>query len=229
MITSPGGFMPGITSENVLDKQAWRNRRIAETFQKARLVERSGQGVDDIFKFTIQEGKGVPDFSQSDNYEVILEIPAKINDIEFVKFLSSVTKKDGIKLDFDDIYELENIRENKKASNIKIAKRLIDLGVIEKISYKKNQYMLCKKYYAALDKKGEYTRIKGLTRQEHKALLLKHIKNHGKGCMKEFIDALSRNLKKQDVSNMLHELAKENKIEFIGSRKSGYWKIINTR
>ncbi|MDR3195596.1 MAG: hypothetical protein LBT58_02250 [Endomicrobium sp.] len=89
--------------------------------------------------------------------------------------------------------------------------------------------MLCKKYYAALDKKGEYTRIKGLTRQEHKALLLKHIEIHEKGCMKEFIDALPKNLGKQDVSNILHELAKENKIEFIGGRKSGCWKIIHTK
>jgi ATP-dependent DNA helicase RecG len=226
VITSPGGFMPGINPDNILNKQSWRNRRIAETFQRAGLVERAGQGVDDIFKFTIQEGKGIPDFSRSDNYEVVLKIPAKINDMEFVRFLSSVTRKDGIKLDFDDIYELENVRENKKIRNIKTAERLLNLGIIEIIPSKKNEYILCRKYYTAMDKKGEYTRIKGLTRQEHKALLLKHIANHNKGCMKEFIDALPRNLKKQDISSMLHELAKENKIEFTGSRrKSGYWKI----
>jgi ATP-dependent DNA helicase RecG len=42
MIESPGGFLPGITPENVLNKQEWRNRCIAETFEKAGLVERSG-------------------------------------------------------------------------------------------------------------------------------------------------------------------------------------------
>jgi len=44
-VVSPGGFLPGITPENVLEKQAWRNRRIAEVFQKLHLVERSGQGI----------------------------------------------------------------------------------------------------------------------------------------------------------------------------------------
>ena len=40
--------MPGITPDNVLYKKEWRNRRIAETFEKAGLVERFGQGMDDI-------------------------------------------------------------------------------------------------------------------------------------------------------------------------------------
>jgi ATP-dependent DNA helicase RecG len=35
-------FLPGITPENVLNKQKWRDRCIAEIFEKADLVERSG-------------------------------------------------------------------------------------------------------------------------------------------------------------------------------------------
>jgi hypothetical protein len=41
-------LLPGITPDNVLYKKEWRNRRIAETFEKAGLVERSGQDMDDI-------------------------------------------------------------------------------------------------------------------------------------------------------------------------------------
>ena len=47
-IVSPGGFPPGITPENILDHQFPRNRRIAETFARCGLVERSGQGADRI-------------------------------------------------------------------------------------------------------------------------------------------------------------------------------------
>jgi ATP-dependent DNA helicase RecG len=187
-----------------------------------RLVERAGQGVDDIFKFTIQEGKGIPDFSKSDKSEVVLEIPAQSKGIEFVKFLSSIAKKDNIELDFDDIYELENIRENKKASNPKIVEKLINLGIIEKIPYKRNQYMLCKKYYVALDRKGEYTRTKGLDRDTYKALLVKHIENYGKGCMKEFIEVLP-NLKRTVIYNLVRELSKTDDIEFVGQKKNGFW------
>jgi ATP-dependent DNA helicase RecG len=37
VITSPGGLPPGITPENILYKSYWRNRRIAEVFEKAGL------------------------------------------------------------------------------------------------------------------------------------------------------------------------------------------------
>ena len=61
VIESPGGLPYGITLENILYERAWRNRKIAEIFEKAGLVERSGQGMDDIFHITIKEGKGLPD------------------------------------------------------------------------------------------------------------------------------------------------------------------------
>src|SRR5262249_27966034 len=49
-ITSPGGFPPGITTENVLWKQNPRNRRIAEAVAKCGLVERSGQGMNLMYE-----------------------------------------------------------------------------------------------------------------------------------------------------------------------------------
>lgn len=50
LIESPGGFLPGITPKNVIFSRAWRNQRLAEVFEKAGLVERSGQGLDLIFE-----------------------------------------------------------------------------------------------------------------------------------------------------------------------------------
>ena len=77
-ISSPGGFANGITPENALVKQYSRNRLLAETFQRAGLVERAGQGLDDIFRYCIEEGKGLPDFSGTDTFQVVLNIPASL-------------------------------------------------------------------------------------------------------------------------------------------------------
>jgi hypothetical protein len=41
-------------------------------------------------------------------------------------------KEDNVVLDFDDIYELENIREDKAPNNIKTAEYFIDLGINRK-------------------------------------------------------------------------------------------------
>jgi ATP-dependent DNA helicase RecG len=56
-ITSPGGFPPGITVDNILSKQSPRNRRLAEAFGKCGLVERSGQGADLLFETAVREGR----------------------------------------------------------------------------------------------------------------------------------------------------------------------------
>ena len=49
-IVSPGGLPPGITVENLLWRQAPRNRRLAEVFAKCGLVERAGQGANRMFE-----------------------------------------------------------------------------------------------------------------------------------------------------------------------------------
>ena len=74
--------------------------------------------------------------------------------------------------------------------------------------------MLCKKYYNGAKKKGEYTEIKGVTRDSCKALLLQHIEKYGKGYFKEFVDVLS-DIPRNVISEMFHELRAEEKIEFI--------------
>jgi ATP-dependent DNA helicase RecG len=50
------------------------------------------------------------------------------------------------------------------------------LGVVERVGRKK--YILSRKYYTFVDKKGEYTRKRGLDRETNKVLLLKHIRRH---------------------------------------------------
>ena len=41
-IVSPGGFPPGISVENIIDRQSPRNRRIVDNFARCGLVERAG-------------------------------------------------------------------------------------------------------------------------------------------------------------------------------------------
>ena len=66
VIESPGGLPGHVTIDNILKEKYWRNRCIAEAFEKINLAERSGQGMDDIFEITIKEGKGSPDLSGTD-------------------------------------------------------------------------------------------------------------------------------------------------------------------
>jgi len=224
-IESPGGFPPGITLENILYKICWRNRCISETFEKAGLVERSGQGMDDIFKNTIEEGKGLPDLSESDTSSVRLKIPAKVKDTNFIIFLEKVTNEKQILLSFEEIYALEKLRENQMIANPEYKKKFLEIGIIERVGKTRGaKYILSHKYYAQAGKIGIHTRLSGISREKQKEYILKHLVKNKKGSMKDFQDIFPE-LKQMDVSNLLRELKTEGKIIHEGSRKTGCWRL----
>lgn len=225
-IESPGGFLPGITPENVLYKKEWRNRCIAEVLEKAGLVERSGQGMDDIFEMTIREGKGLPDLSKSDNFSVRLTIPAQVKDRNFVLFLEKIVNEKQILLSFEEIYQLEVIREKQPIATPGFKEKFLEYGIIEPVGRTRGrQYILAHRYYVLEGKTGHYTRLKGIPREKQKELILRHLVKNKKGIMKDFQDIFPE-LKSMDISNLLRELKKEDKIHHIGPRNTGYWELI---
>ncbi len=226
-IESPGGFVLGINVQNILSRTGWRNRRLAETFEKAGLVERSGQGVNDIFEKTIRDGKGLPDFSKTDDYFVKLKIPAKIKDKNFLIFLEKISTEKHISFSFDEIFELEKIRENQKLEDVQYRDKFLNTGIIEKVgSGRRPYYMLSHRYYDHEGKLGEYTRIRGISREQKKELIVTHLKKNTKGYMKDFKDAFPE-LKRKDITNLLQELRMDDKVSFIGKNNTGYW-ILNS-
>jgi len=225
-VVSPGGFPNRITPETILTAPPyWRNRLIAEAFERTNLVERSGQGIDNIFEISIRQGKGSPNFNGTDENTVRINICAKVQDVQFVKFLEKVANERQIIFSFDEIYELEKLRVQKQLSALKHKEKFLSLGIIEKIGKTSGtKYILSRKYYSYEEKPGVYTRIRGLTREHKKELILEHIRREGKGVKKDFIDAFP-DLRISDVSNLLQELKNEGKIERVGSDRGGCWRI----
>ncbi len=227
VVVSPGGFPQHITPENILKAAPhWRNRLIAEAFERTKLVDKSGQGIDVIFEAAIRQGKGVPDFMGTDAYTVQINIPAKVKDAEFVKFLEKIVKERQVSFSFDEIYELEQLREQKVISIPQHKEKFLKLGIIEKIGKTSGtKYMLSHKYYSYEEKPGAYTRIKGLTREHKKQLILEHIGREGYGQMRDFIDAFSE-LKRSDINNLIQELKHDNLIYLEGKTRTGVWKLV---
>lgn len=226
-IESPGGFPKDITIENVFYKHHWRNRCIAETLEKAGLVERSGQGMNDIFSVTIKEGKGSPDLSSSDTSAVRLKIPAQVQDREFVLFLEKVGHEKQVQFSLDEICALEKIRKTQTLNNLVSKEKFLELGIIEKIGKTRgSKYILSHRYYAHKNRTGIYTRLVGISREKQKELIRQHLKKNIRGKREDFQDIFPE-LKLMDISNLLQELKHERTIVHSGSRKKGYWILRN--
>lgn len=93
VITNPGGFPRGVNLENLLTVNSTpRSRLLADILLKTGLVERSGQGVDKLFLYSLMESKPVPDYSSTSMLQVELKISADIQDPSFLIFTKKKTK-----------------------------------------------------------------------------------------------------------------------------------------
>lgn len=110
-IISPGGFPIGVSLKNLLTvSSAPRNRLLADVLAKTGIVERSSQGVDKIFYQSISEGKGAPDYSASDDFQVQLILSAILKDKAFALFINMIQMERSEKLSLQEVLALNDIR-----------------------------------------------------------------------------------------------------------------------
>ncbi|MGD8240947.1 MAG: putative DNA binding domain-containing protein, partial [Armatimonadota bacterium] len=180
VVESPGGFLPGIGPQNILWEHGWRNRLMAETFERCGYVERSGQGVNLMFEHSIRDAKLPPDYSRSDEYNVRLVLSGQVQDESFVRFLEEVGLEVQQSFSTEDYLVLDYMRRDMPlpATLGERLPRLRQLGVIEKTGPGRAPYVLSRRYYEFIGRKGEYTRRRGLDRETNKELLLKHIRDN---------------------------------------------------
>lgn len=225
-IVSPGGFPPGITAENILSRQAPRNRRIAETLAKCGLVERSGQGINRMYEECIKESKLLPDFSGTDEYQVSLTLFGDIQDPKFLRFLEKVGKEKIASFSTEDMLVLNHVGQLKAVPPAlkKYLYELLNNGIVERIG--RDKFILSRSYYEFIGKKGEYTRKRGLDRETNKSLLLKHIENNQKegSPLRDLMQVLPT-LTRPQVQSLLKELKGDDKVYSVGATRAGRWFI----
>lgn len=224
VIDSPGGFPVGITVDNMLDRQSPRNRRIAEALAKCGLVERAGQGMNLMFEQSIQQGKGLPDFSGTDVHNVSLTLSGELRDPQFVQFLEKVGKETQRTFSTHDFLVLDLIHREQplpQSLNPRL-KSLRDLGVIERVG---RRYLLSKRFYSSIGERGAYTRRRGLDQEENKALLLRHLRSCTDGCAMVELQQVLPSRSRGQIKTLLDKLRKEGKIRLEGQRRGAKWHL----
>ena len=226
VVESPGGFPVGVTLDNVLDRQAPRNRRIADALSKCGLVERSGQGMNLMFEQSISQGKLPPDFSGTDAYQVRITLHGLVQDPRFVQFLEKVGQEITVSFDTHDLVLLDLVHHEVPVPSTLHTRlrRLIDLGVVESVGRGKGaRYLLARRFYTMIGKKGAYTRRRGLDDGTHHELLLRHLRDNPDGSpLSDLIQVLPQ-LGPRRVQRLLARLRKEGLVRLEGERRWARW------
>lgn len=226
-IESPGGFFRGVTPQNILDRQVPRNRRLADALRRCRLVERSGQGADLMFRNCIRSAKPLPDYSRSDPHRVLLELRGEVTDPSFVRFLNELAEERRDHFATADLLVLDLVRRGEVVPTSLHERRdvLIRAGAIERLQ--RGKLILSKLYREFAGQPADYDRDKGPSRAEELKLLLDRLRLAGNeglqmGALLEVLPDRSRGY----VSRLLNGLREEGKVELRGEKRGARWFLV---
>lgn len=224
-IENPGRLMPGVTLENILDKSVWRNRLLAESLERVHVMERSSQGMDKIFRHTIEAGKGLPVITLSPDPSVSLDIPAALKDQSFVNFLEVIVNKHQITLSIREIIELEQIRQGVKTTNLAYRDKFLDAGIIERVGQGRgSKYILSHQYYTYTNDPVSHTKLAGLPREVKRNIIMEHLKKNQRVTNGELQKALT-DMGAQEITTLLKGMKKDGLIAHEGSPRWGFWRL----
>lgn len=222
-IINAGGFPQGVSLENLLTVPSTpRNRLLADVLSKTGVVERSGQGIDKIFLYTLAEGKPAPDYSKSDDFDVTAILSALVKDASFALFVQTIQRDlpDNEKLTVFDVIEMCKIRDGQhKNIDKNIAKRLEEKNCIEKHGKTNSQfYTLARHYYEVAGKTADYSKLVDWTATQVLAVLAPYLEKYGKAKKSDILKIVGDHITDKQLRNFLDQLKKSELIKTEGER-----------
>jgi ATP-dependent DNA helicase RecG len=222
-IINAGGFPYGVTKDNILTVRSQpRNKRVMEVLEKTGQVERSGQGVDKMYYICLMEGKPLPDYSQTDNYQVDLCLRAKIVDEAFYIFLKEIQFNRKDKLNVFDLLTLDRVRQGistdfPEASVEKLQRE----GLIKSLSAADKKYVLGDLYYE-ITKQPAYIKEYRLRDLQIVAGCFEKAKEV---IMKDFVNAFNNQLSRGQIKYLIIKLEEEKLIEQVGAGRTTLYRL----
>ena len=89
-IANPGGFIEGVTIDNLLTAEPHgRNQLLADALKRVGLAEKTGRGIDRIYEGSLIYGRTPPDYSATTSATVTLFIPRCKPDLQLARLIAN--------------------------------------------------------------------------------------------------------------------------------------------
>lgn len=227
VISNPGGFVQGVTLENLLVVEPKpRNPLLADVIKRIGLVERTGRGVDTIYQGMLRYGRPAPDYSRSDATTVVLHLKSATADISFLQMLLEEEKRTGSPIPLDAVIVLARLRQERRLGAKSLAtaiqkdefalrevlEKLVEAGLIEAHGAKRGRfYNLSTNVYQRAGENG------GDVRQA----VMQYVKTHDRITRNEAATLLQ--ISEDQASRFLRKLHSNNNLKLVGKGRGAYY------
>ncbi|WP_408069668.1 RNA-binding domain-containing protein [Butyrivibrio sp. JL13D10] len=226
-ISNPGGFIDGVTLDNLLTVEPHgKNPALADALKRIGLAEKTGRGIDRIYEGSIMYGRPWPDYSETTSTNVKLFIQRAKADNEFTKFIADEQNRLGKPLSIYALMILSLLKNEKRLTIDQIAaithlsdgklrgsiENLIEEGLIEGIGTGKSRsYLLSKKVYKESKHSIQYVRQTGFDQVAYPEMIMKLAKTQDGIITKQDVSELLKITPDQAYSE-IKKLVKEDKL-----------------
>jgi len=239
-ISNPGGLVEGVTLNNLLTTEPRpRNPALADAMKRIGIVERSGRGVDKIYRGMLRFGRPEPDYGRTDANSVVLQLSTVAADEVFLQLVvEQENRQGGTPLPIDSLIVLATLREQKRLSTDELAQHihrdsaqakrtlehLVEVGLVEAHGNNRSRsYTLSAALYRARGDKLAYTRQAGFSSLQHEQLVLNYVRQHGRIQRNEVMD-LCR-LSGEQAKSLLKRLKSTGKLAQHGERRGAFYTL----
>lgn len=204
VVSNPGGLVDGVTLANLLVTEPRpRNPTLADAMKRVGVVERSGRGVDKIFRGMLKFGRPAPDYSYTTAQSVVLRLPTAEADLDFRRLVVEQERATNAELPIDSLIALAALHESKRVTADELAvqiqrdtasakrtlEALTEAGLVAAHgSTRGRSYTLSASLYQAVGDKAAYTRQAGFTPIQHEQMVLNYVQQHGQIQRAEVMD-----------------------------------------
>ncbi|WP_419918741.1 RNA-binding domain-containing protein [Candidatus Poriferisocius sp.] len=232
-VSSPGGFPDGITINNLLTAppQA-RNPRIADAFKRAGLVERTGRGINRVYRSQLALGRPQPDYSRSTQEWVEVRVSGASADRKFAAFVAREARAnrplDLRKLQILHEVESERLITSTHAAQLlnilpaearSVLNNLVEGGLLEARGEGRSRaYHLTAELYREVGEPVNYVRIRGFAPFQQEQMMLAYATEHGFITRSQAAE-LCR-LSPDQASRLLRRMVEEGKLRMTGTRRT---------
>jgi ATP-dependent DNA helicase RecG len=235
--SNPGGLVEGVTLDNLLTTEPRpRNRSLADAMKCIGIVERSGRGVDKIYRGMLRFGRPEPDYSRTDSGNVVVQLSTVGADEVFLRLVVEQERRQGHPLPIDSLIALAVLRQHKRLGARELAPRihrdaaqakrtlelLVEAGLVEAHGNARSRsYTLSADMYRAKGDKLAYTRQVGFANIQHPEMVLNYVRQHGRIQRNEVMELC--HLSKDQAAKLLKQLKEAGRLVMHGANRGSFY------
>jgi ATP-dependent DNA helicase RecG len=232
-ISSPGGFVDGVTLDNLLVVEPRpRNPLLADAFKRLGLAERTGRGVDLIYQGLLRYGRPAPDYSRSDRAGVTVTFSAAPADFGFLELVLEQEQRTQSPLPVESLLVLSTLRTQRRVEVAGVAQaiqrspevarvvleRLVEGGLVQPHGQARGRtYTLSPSVYRKLGQDAGYVRQVGFDALQQEEMVKRFVREHGLIQRKDVVELCRLN--DGQAKRLLASLTDRGVLVRVGERK----------